>query len=252
MADSGRACTSFIWFHAGALSGGTGCATVDRRYRSYVYTEQWAGAATSTLCAGATPTGELRNITTVEMQRRCAAEHDCNGYVLKLRGNGRRTFLPYAKAGGLPLQRPSGRESGEVWATYRKQDLCGLPLLAPSAGAGPSAAPSTAASPSSAPLLEGMRSFAAEAWASQQASGHRQRPVADGVRRRLASLRNFSAARLPEAVRARRLPVFYPFCGADLLTAAGLFPGAPRYVLVSAMPVGDPACFVVQSRSWLT
>lgn len=43
----------------------------------------------------------------------------------------------------------------------------------------------------------------------------------------------------------RGLPVFYPFCGFDLLTALSLFPDAPRFTLIAGLSLGDPTCFLI-------
>ena len=39
--------------------------------------------------------------------------------------------------------------------------------------------------------------------------------------------------------RVRKLPVFYLFAGADVITARGFFPHAPRVLLTSGLPFGD-------------
>ena len=41
------------------------------------------------------------------------------------------------------------------------------------------------------------------------------------------------------AASAKRLPVIYPFSGADLVTAAGLFPDAPAYMLIAEFKPGQ-------------
>ena len=45
-------------------------------------------------------------------------------------------------------------------------------------------------------------------------------------------------------LRLSGLPCFYPFGGADLLTATALVPDAPHYIIVSKLPLGDPECFL--------
>ena len=55
------------------------------------------------------------------------------------------------------------------------------------------------------------------------------------------------------APQVRRLGVFYPFCGVDLGHALALFPDAPRHVMLAALPLGDPLCFVIaQCREHMT
>ena len=61
--------------------------------------------------------------------------------------------------------------------------------------------------------------------------------------------------RVPRTVapQVRRLGVFYPFCGVDLGHALALFPDAPRHVMLAALPLGDPLCFVIaQCREHMT
>ena len=68
-------------------------------------------------------------------------------------------------------------------------------------------------------------------------------PVLQRLRAHMATVHNFSAAKLPPGVR--RLPVFYPFCGVDLGHALALFPDSPSHVMLAAIPLGDPLCFLI-------
>ena len=86
-------------------------------------------------------------------------------------------------------------------------------------------------------LLAPMREWADEAWARLKQSGQ-----AGLMRLRADQLRNFTSSRLPSAVRT--LPVLYLFGGVDLLTASWLFPSATRHTLMSALPLGQPSCFL--------
>ena len=67
--------------------------------------------------------------------------------------------------------------------------------------------------------------------------------------RALEGLASFRSARsafaervLPQA--ACEHPILYLFSGVDLLTAAAFFPRAPAYVLVAALPAGEPGCLI--------
>lgn len=85
---------------------------------------------------------------------------------------------------------------------------------------------------------------AINAWGAQVESGLRatQPPgVFTALSQRLERLRGFCGRSYPPVVQS--LPVFYPFGGMDLLTAAGCFPHAPQYVLLADFPTGSAACF---------
>ena len=101
---------------------------------------------------------------------------------------------------------------------------------------------------------------AASSWAEQMLRGgpNKQLPqdhippsTLGELRKHIGNVQNFSAALLPPGVR--RLPVFYPFCGVDLVNALALFPHSPRYVMLAGLPLGDPLCFVIaQCRDHMT
>ena len=108
------------------------------------------------------------------------------------------------------------------WISYRKDDLCAFPRS------------TTAALSSEVQLLQAMRSWMREA--SDQSS----------FRVELTAWRDklfrFSRANFPLAMR--RLPILYLFSGADLWTALAFSPEAPSVTMVSALPLGDPRCFL--------
>ena len=91
----------------------------------------------------------------------------------------------------------------------------------------------TAAVPSA--VVDAMRSWGEEARATLRSRSS----LVDAW---LEQLRAFGRKALPR--QALSLPVFYPFAGADLLTAAALFSQASRFVLLSQLDVGEPLCFV--------
>ena len=126
---------------------------------------------------------------------------------------------------------------------------------------------------------------AAASWAEQMLRGgrneqlpqdHLSPDILDAMRMHRNLATNFSAASLPAGVR--RLPVFCnspfrtsdpftgdcsidpspralsdPFCGVDLHNALALFPDSPRYVMLAALPLGDPLCLVIpQCRLHMT
>lgn len=93
----------------------------------------------------------------------------------------------------------------------------------------------------------GRLAAAASSWAKQVLRGvplpAGLEPVLQRLRAHMATVHNFSAAKLPPGVR--RLPVFYPFCGVDLGHALALFPDSPSHVMLAAIPLGDPLCFLI-------
>ena len=127
---------------------------------------------------------------------------------------------------------------------------------------------------------------AASSWAEQMLRGGRNLQLPQdhippdtlhALRKHMKKATDFSNASLPPGVR--RLPVFCnsppfepgtqwsadrlspclpralsdPFCGVDLYNALALFPDSPRYVMLAALPLGDPLCFVIpQCRLHMT
>ena len=165
------------------------------------------------VCVGAAADGFLYNVSHADVRHRCARDDRCVGYT---RDPQKSRILPLAS-----LHNRVNMVPGRV--TYRKvDDYCGLPL-----GLGDGQR-----------LHEAMRSWAAEAafrLATERANTVRY------LREHLGNLTQFSAQ---NRLATPRMPVLYLFSGADLLTARALSPGAPAYVLSSALPFGDARCFL--------
>ena len=165
------------------------------------------------VCVGAAADGFLYNVSHADVRHRCARDDRCVGYT---RDPQKSRILPLASLHNRVTMVP-----GRV--TYRKvDDYCGLPL-----GLGDGQR-----------LHEAMRSWAAEAafrLATERANTVRY------LREHLGNLTQFSAQ---NRLATPRMPVLYLCSGADLLTARALSPGAPAYVLSSALPFGDARCFL--------
>lgn len=95
-------------------------------------------------------------------------------------------------------------------------------------------------------LVPAMREWADHTWRKLRGfnvslrAGNRSAPAVpfeEKLRRVMADMRSFGEAALPS--RVRKLPVFYLFAGADVITARGFFPHAPRVLLTSGLPFGD-------------
>ena len=146
-------------------------------------------------------------------------------------------------------------------ATYRKAVLCSLP----EAGRPPV---SSTTGTSSADIVGAMNDWLREALAVDANGTKKDPPVlaphwwkpffdARNAFSRAVSLGRYppplaesnysswrAAASQPPQATSRPLPVFYPFSGADLLSAMAMLPAAPSYTLTSGLPVGTPDCFL--------
>ena len=146
-------------------------------------------------------------------------------------------------------------------ATYRKAVLCSLP----EAGRPPV---SSTTGTSSADIVGAMNDWLREALAVDANGTKKDPPVlaphwwkpffdARNAFSRAVSLGRYppplaesnysswrAAASQPPPATSRPLPVFYPFSGADLLSAMAMLPAAPSYTLTSGLPVGTPDCFL--------
>ena len=192
----------------------------------------------SPMCAGADWDGafQLRKTSLLEVEARCSRDEACEGYYAWNKppnytdvGDMVRPVTRWGTTGGT-FRFKSGKVYG--WAKLERI-ACSWPDLRRRAAD----ADARAAVPGPEHLLAPMREWADEAWARLQQSGDLGR-----MQLRADQLRNFTSSRLPSA--ARELPVLYLFGGADLLTTSWLFPSATRHTLMSALPLGQPSCFL--------
>lgn len=184
------------------------------------------GDQTSSTCEGSTSEGKLVNITEVDMRARCAANPRCVGYQQLASRTALPTFMPMRTFVNHARVMPD-------WMMFRKDDHCAIP----------SDAPETADSGEvrSAVLLQAANSWARDVWA--EISRYFDEELRDRQRAIDAFMRG--TMRMPRA--ARRLPVLYLFSGPDLWNAQAMFPDAPHYTLVSALPAGDLRCLTSTS-----
>ena len=91
--------------------------------------------------------------------------------------------------------------------------------------------------------LEAMRAFVHRSnfWG---AFAPRAGQAMEALTRRLEAQATWSAEAVPAA--SASLPVFYPFSGMDLITAAGVLPNASAFTLAARYPVGRPSCFTIR------
>ncbi len=197
----------------------------------------------SATCDGAAIDGSL-NISVREIERRCAADLQCAGYSYRLDKQQNFDLLPeYADAWRHGRERTLHQAVPLVgfwnwapvtpqYATFIKEDLCAIDRE-----------PSLVAAH--------MASWAEHAWLQlsewernaerNRVRANRSALLSNGTQSRygtaaatepaslasvLSGFRAFAEERLPP--RARRLPVFYPFSGFDLLTARSFFAHSPR------------------------
>ena len=219
---------TYTRFMMGAFHGGRRCGTCCD-----------ANDTASPMCAGADWDGafQLRKTSLLEVEARCSQDEACAGYYAWNKPPN------YTDVGDMvrPVTRwgTTGRsfrfKSGKVYGWAKVERIaCSWPDLRRRGAAG---ADAPAAVPGPEHLLAPMREWADEAWARLRQSGDLGR-----MQLRADQLRSFTSGRLPAA--ARELPVLYLFGGVDLLTASWLFPSATRYTLMSAVPLGQPSCFL--------
>ena len=205
----------------------------------------------SAMCAGSELDGafQLRKTSLLEVEARCSRDEACAGYYAWNKppnytdvGDMVRPVTRWGTTGS-GFRFKSGKVYG--WAKLERVG-CSWPDLRRRGATADAVqrnlpAPATAAMAPAIPgpehLLAPMREWVDEAWAKLQQSG-----ALGHMRLRADQLRNFTRGRLPSA--ARELPVLYLFGGADLLTASWLFPSATRHTLMSALPLGQPSCFL--------
>ena len=218
---------TYTRFMMGAFHGGRRCGTCCD-----------GNDTVSPMCAGADWDGafQLRKTSLLEVEARCSRDEACEGYYAWNKppnytdvGDMVRPVTRWGTTGGA-FRFKSGKVYG--WAKLERI-ACSWPDLRRRAAD----ADARAAVPGPEHLLAPMREWADEAWARLQQSGDLGR-----MQLRADQLRNFTSSRLPSA--ARELPVLYLFGGADLLTASWLFPSATRHTLMSALPLGQPSCFL--------
>lgn len=169
----------------------------------------------SPTCVGSDQAGVFASIDEEDIRGRCAADARCEGYSRlsdPLRFHLLKTWKNYA------------RVLRGNWTTFRKLDLCAVPSQA------------HADTRHAQRLVAEMRTWADEAW-------HKLAPMTSAklFMARHAQLSSFAGSELAPAAGA---PVFYPFSGADIMTATALFPAAPHYVMLAALPFGDVDCFL--------
>ena len=192
---------------------------------------------TSPLCAGSDARGFLRGLSVAEMQARCAAlGAGCAGYAMTgdetlFQG---KVFVPYTgwlNWVGKNYMQWLNRPLLGNWSSWRRRTTC-------------------AASRRKAQLRRAMQVWMAEL---DEAMSVPSRGFNGGILRRrrsdgttLAHHRELlgGLVRRHVPMRLSGLPCFYPFGGADLLTATALVPDAPHYIIVSKLPLGDPECFL--------
>ena len=219
---------TYTRFMMGAFHGGRRCGTCCD-----------ANDTASPMCAGADWDGafQLRQFSLLEVEARCSQDEACAGYYAWNKPPN------YTDVGDMvrPVTRwgTTGKsyrfKSGKVYGWAKVERIaCSWPDLRRRGAAG---ADAPAAIPGPEHLLAPMREWVDEAWARLQQSGDLER-----MRLRAEQLRSFTSGRLPAA--ARELPVLYLFGGVDLLTASWLFPSATRHTLMSALPLGQPSCFL--------
>jgi hypothetical protein len=195
----------------------------------------------SPICKGAAEDGSL-DVNEAEMQRRCSLDERCAGYCLVVNSSrqprGRSTFdaVPLVHFTNWMYILPGH-------SVHFKEDLC--PIRAQRGVRGANGGAEVVDSGGNAtvsgdgdPLVGAMASWAEHSWDKlrQVSRFHPER-----LETQLNAFRNFSQTELPAWMR--RLPVFYPFAGFDVLTARSFFPESPHVILTSWLPFGDMACF---------
>ena len=198
----------------------------------------------SPICKGAAADGSL-DVNEAEMQRRCSLDERCAGYCLVVKSSigharGRSTFdaVPLVHFTNWVYTLPGH-------SVHFKEDLC--PIRAERDVRGASGGGEVVANDGNAtvsdgqdgdPLVAAMASWSKHSWDKLRVD---PRFHTKKLSHKLSAFQNFSETELP--AWTRRLPVFYPFAGFDVLTARSFFPESPHFILTSCLPFGDVACF---------
>ena len=173
------------------------------------------------LCSGSDVNGVVIGMTESRMQQLCAEDAHCQGYSRQ----GGEMLPPIIPVSGWANHAPAIAN----WTSLQKQDLCSVP------------ATEQAGSRRSLELVEAMRSWQDETL--KRIVPMRTYALLQERRHNLIRFAN-SVLSPPRLASEDRRPVFYPFSGCDLFTAAALFPNASRYALLASLPFGDPHCFL--------
>ena len=191
----------------------------------------------SPICKGAAADGSL-DVNEAEIQRRCSLDERCAGYCLVVNSSkhprGRTTFdaVPLVHFTNWQYTLPGH-------SVHFKEDLC--PISAQRggvSGGGEVVERGGTISGDGDSLVGAMASWAEDSWDKLRLD---PKFHPKSLETKLNTFKNFSETELP--VWVRRLPVFYPFAGFDVLTARSFFPESPHYILTSWLPFGDMACF---------